>query len=192
MRVTDIIGSAKSYLKRTSLRAFLMRWRRLGKGGSVSMVLLLRTPHTFSEDNIRLAAERAWGLSFLGGEGSTRRVIESDGTIFLQAGPHRLSFVNQSKPYEDRPEEDLSWLSMPSQKKVWSEHTACRWVFYQTTGTDVELALCVYPKVVAQILDENCVGVFIPYLFSLIPAEAASMDFPRVGEYRSSGLIPDS
>ena len=121
MRVADIIGSAKSYLKRTSLRVFPMRWRRIGKGESISMILLLRKPHTFSEDIIRLAAERAWGLSFLGGEGSTRRVIESDGTIFLQAGPHRLSFVNHSKPYEDRPEEDLSWLSLPSQKKVWSE-----------------------------------------------------------------------
>ncbi len=156
------------------------------------MILLLRKPHAFSEDNIRLAAERAWGLSFLGGEVSTRRVIKSDGTIFLQAGPHRLSFVNESKPYKDRPEEDLSWLSMPSQKKLWSEHTACCWVNYQTTGTDVELAFCVLSKVVAQILDENCLGVFIPYLFSLVPAEEASVDFPRVGEYRFSGLIPDS
>jgi hypothetical protein len=154
--------------------------------------LLLREPRAFSGDNIRLAAERAWGLSFLVGEGSARRVIESDGAIFLQAGPHRLSFVNRSEPYEDRPEEDLSWLSIPSQKKVWSEHTACCWVNYQTTGTDVELALCVLSKVVAQILDENCLGVFIPYLFSLMPVEAASVDFPRVAEYRFSGLIPDS
>jgi hypothetical protein len=156
------------------------------------MILLLRKSRTFSEANIRLSAERAWGLSFLGSEGSTRRVIESDGTILLQAGLHRLSFVNQSKPYEDRPEGDLSWLSMPSQKKAWSEYTACCLVNYQTTGTDVELALCVLSKVVAQILDENCLGVFIPYLFSLIPAEAASVDFPKVGEYRFSGLIPDS
>ena len=128
----------------------------------------------------------------MGGERSTRRVIESDGTIFLQAGLHNLSFVNQSKPYEDRPEEDLTWLSMPSQKKVWSEHTACCWVNYQTTETDVEFALCVLSKVVAQILDENCLGVFIPYLLSLIPAEAASVDLSRVGEHRFSGLIPDS
>ncbi len=98
------------------------------------MILLFREPRTLFEDDIRLAAERAWGLSFTGAEGSTRRVIESEGTIFLQAGTHRLSFVNQSKPNEDRPEEDLTWLSSLSQKKVWSEHTACCWVNYQTTG----------------------------------------------------------
>ena len=65
------IGSAKSYLKRTSLRVFPMRWRRIRKGGSISMILLFREPRTLFED-IRLAAERAWGLSFTGAEGSTR------------------------------------------------------------------------------------------------------------------------
>jgi len=45
------------------------------------MILLLRKPHTFSEENVRLAAERAWGLSFLGGD-----ALGATGFLFRSVG----------------------------------------------------------------------------------------------------------
>jgi hypothetical protein len=115
------------------------------------MILLQRHPYTFSDEDIRRAAERAWSLSFSDAEGSTRRVTKSDDGVFLQAGPHRFSFVNQPKPYEEKPEEDLGWLPKQSQQRAWAEHTACCWVCYLTTKTNLELAHCILAKVLGRL-----------------------------------------
>lgn|SRR6266853_869090 len=192
LRVKSRIEWAKWYVNRAIWRSVPMRWRRVGKHAPLSMILLQRHPYTFSDEDIRRAAERAWSLSFSDAEGSTRRVTKSDDGVFLQAGPHRFSFVNQPKPYEEKPEEDLGWLPKQSQQRAWAEHTACCWVCYLTTKTNLELAHCILAKVLVQLLDENCAGVYVPSESSLIPAEEASMELQRMGSYRFSGLVPES
>ena len=168
-----------------------MHWRRVGKRKPISMVLLLRKPHVFSQEEVRLAAERAWGLSFSDAEGSTRAVTRSGETIFLRAGPYVFSFCDQPKPYVDNPKEDLSWLPMASQQRAWSEHTACAWVNYVKPDTDVELAQCVLAKLVVQLLDGNCTGVLSPSESGLIPAEESLYeDLHRMASYRDSSLLP--
>jgi hypothetical protein len=169
-----------------------MRWRRVGKRAPLSMILLLHQPHTFSDEDIRCAAERAWGLSFSGVEGSTRRVMKTDDAVFLQAGPHRLSFVNDPTPYEEKPEQDLGWLPKLSQQRAWAEHTACLWAYYSTTGTDLQLAHSILAKILQQLLDENCAGVYVPSESSLIPAEEASVGLQEIAAHRFSGLVPES
>ena len=181
---------AKWYFNNAIHRLVPMRWRRVGKRGP-SMVLLLRNPHEFSEEEIRRAVERAWAVSFSVAEGSTRRIMTTENAVFVQAGPHRLSFVNYPKPYEEKPEEDLDWLPKLSQQQAWAEHTACCWVNYATSKTDLEVAHSVLAKVVAELLDENCTGVYIPTESSLIPAEDAFTDLQTLGSYRSSALIPE-
>jgi hypothetical protein len=165
------------------------RWRRVGEHG-VSMILLLRNPHTFSDEEIKHAAERAWTLVFAESGSSRRRVMKSDQAVFLQAGPHRISFVNYPKPYEEKPQENVDWLANPSQQHAWAEHTACCWVNYLTTETDLEMAHCVLAKIVVQLIDENCTGVYIPSEGSLIPAEAGYDDLVNMSSYRSSELLP--
>jgi hypothetical protein len=182
---------AKSYLIRAIRYVIPMRWWRVGEC-LPSMVLLLRNPHIFTEGEFRRAAERAWAVSFSSLEGSTRQTIRTDDAVFLEAGPHRLSLVNYAKPYEHNPQEDLGWLPGVSQQRAWAEHTACCWVYYMTAGTDLELAHCVLAKVVAELLDDNCTGVFIPSEYSLIPAEAASLELRRMGSHRLTALIPES
>jgi hypothetical protein len=156
------------------------------------MILLLRNPHVFTAEEIRSAAERSWAISFSPIEGSTRQIIETDDAIFLEAGSHRLSFVNYPKPYEEKPQENLSWLPKVSQQRAWAEHTACCWVNYMTAGTDLELAHCVLAKVVAELLDDNCTGVYIPSEWSLIPAESASLDLRNMGSSRRTALLLES
>jgi hypothetical protein len=190
LRVMSKIERVRSYLNRAISRIVPMRWRRVGKRAPLSMILLLHHPHAFSDEDIRRAAERAWELSFSSVEGSTRRVMKSGDAVFLQAGPHRLSFVNHPKPYEEKPEQDLGWLPKVSQQRAWAEHTACLWVYYLTTGTDLQLAHSILATILAQLLDENCTGVYVHSESSLIPAEEASMGLQEIAAYRFSGLPP--
>jgi hypothetical protein len=192
LRVRSKAEWARWYLNRTISRIVPMRWRRVGKLAPLSMILLLRHPHTFSDEDFRRAAERAWGLSFSSVEGSTRRVVKSDDAVFLQAGPHRLSFVNHPKPYEEKPEEDLDWLPKLEQQRAWAEHTACLWVYYLTAGTDLQLAHSILAKVLEQLLDEDCAGVYVPSESSLIPAEEASVGLQEIAAHSFSGLVPES
>src|SRR5438477_1189335 len=96
--------SAKWFFLRLVRRIFPMRWRKVGRREPILMILLLRKLHEFSEEEIRRAAEAAWALSFSGIEGSTRLVSSRDDAVFLQAGPHRLSFHSRPRPYENNPE----------------------------------------------------------------------------------------
>jgi hypothetical protein len=111
--VSAVTTLQPGYLVTAQLSA--MRWLRVGEGKTVSVVLLLREAHAFSEEEIRGAAERAWGLSFWSTRGSNHRITLSDTAVFLQAGPHLLSFCSQPFPYEERPENDVDWLPSLSQ-----------------------------------------------------------------------------
>ena len=177
---------AEACLHRAIRHVVPLRYLWVGKRKSVSVILLLREPHPFSEDEIRRAAEAAWGLSFLGTPESTRRIQMSDNTVFLQAGPHLLSFCSQAIPYEEKPENDLDWLSDQGQQKAWAEHKACCWINYLTPTSDKELAYCVIAKVAVQLLDGNSAGVYGSSEFGLIPAESASEELRNMGAYRSS------
>jgi hypothetical protein len=178
-------------LKRIFRRFFPMRWRRVGQDKPISMVLLLRKPHRFSEEELRTAAEKAWGVSFAGINGSTRTVTQSEDSTSLQAGSHLLSFRNSSRPYVDKPEDDVNWLPRASQQRAWAEHRACIWVDYVTPGTDVELAHCVLSGLVARLIDENCTGVYAPSEDSLIPAdESLYEDLQKMASYRDQGVVP--
>lgn len=133
------------------------------------MVLLLRRPHFFRDAELRTAAEKAWGVSFSGGKGSMHCVVQVGTTTLMKAGPHALSFFHNSKPYRDNPKENLSWLPQASQRKAWAEHAAIVGVDYLNRATDAELAYCVLAKLVAEMLDENCSGIYLPRENSLIP-----------------------
>src|SRR5579862_9829753 len=87
-----IKGKIESYLHRAFRRIVPLRWFRIRKDKPRLMILLLKRPHVFSEDEIRSAAERAWGIAFWSMQGSNRRIVVSDDKrIFLQAGPHQVS-----------------------------------------------------------------------------------------------------
>ena len=184
-----MIGSAEWNLKRILRRIVPMRLRRVGKDG-VSIFLLLRSPHLFGEYELRLAAERAWGVSFACGEGSTRAVFESEQGTVLQAGSHLLRVFNYSRPYSENPSEDVSWLPMLSQQRAWAEHTACACVQYVNARTDVEMAHCVLAKLVAQLLNENCTGIYVPSENSLISAdESLYEELQKMGSFRASNIV---
>jgi hypothetical protein len=148
-----------------------MRWWRVGKRGPISMILLFRKAHAFTEEAIRRAAENVWGLSFSNLETAVRRISKTDDGFSIWAGPHVLSVCPYSEPCADKAEENTDWLPQPNQQRGWVDHTACCRINYWTAATDLELAHCDLAKVVVRLLNENCTGAYIPSEDSLIPTE---------------------
>jgi hypothetical protein len=164
-----------------------MRWQRVGKKEPLSIVLLLRAAHVFSDEELRLAAERAWRVSFAGGEGSTHCVAQSGNVTLLKAGPHLLSFFHYPKPYIDNPEDNVAWLPKLGQQRAWAEHLACAGVDYMDPDTDVELGYCVPSKLVAELLSENCTAIYSPRESSLIPnGESLYSELQKIAFSRDS------
>jgi|SRR5580658_1573686 hypothetical protein len=137
--------------------------------GPVSMVLLLREPKFSTLDQLRLTAEKAFGASFTGEKESRHYVIQVVLFTIVKAGPHSLSFLNYRKPYgDDSYDIGRSWRK-PSQRQAWADHTAWTAVDYVKGGADLELEYAVLAKLCAEMLDVNCVGLYIPGKRTFIP-----------------------
>jgi hypothetical protein len=132
-----------------------MRWQRLSKNESLTILLLLRKPHFFHAEELRLAAQRAWGSFFEGGDHSMQFVEQKGQVTLLKAGPRLLNFFHCPKPYIDNPAENVDWLRHVSQRQAWIEPTACVGVDDMNYDTDVELGYRVIAKLVAEMVDEN-------------------------------------
>ncbi len=178
-------------LKSIAQRLIPLRWQRVGKNEPLSMVLLLRNPHFFGADEVRLAAERAWHVSFAGGKGSMHAVAQSGDAMLLKAGPHLLNFFNYPKPYIDDPKSNLTWLPELSQQRAWSEHVACVGVDYLNSETDVELGYCILAKLISELINENCTALFVPRENTLIPHDGSLyLELHKMASSRDSGVVP--
>ena len=166
-----------------------MRWQRTSKDEPLSMVMLLRKPHLFNAEELRLAAQSAWHTSFASGEGSMHCVVQSGELTLLKAGPHLLSFFCYPKPYIDNPREQIDWLPQVSQRRAWVEHSAYIGVDYLNHDVDVQLGYCVLSKLVAEMLDRNCTGIYIPRENRLIPNDDSLYSaLQRTASARESGV----
>lgn len=62
-------------------------------------------------------------------------------------------------------------------------------VIYLNRDVDVELGYCVLSKLVAEILDGNCTGIYIPRENTLIPNdETAYLELQKIASSRDSGV----
>jgi hypothetical protein len=166
-----------------------MRWQRVGKKEALSVVMLLRLPHFFRKEELQEAAERAWRVSFTGGNASMYFVTQSGNTTFLKAGPHVLNFFHYPKPYIENPKDNIDWLPRVIQQRAWAEHAACVGVDYLNPETDVELAYCILSKLIAELLDENCVAIYIPRQSSLAPNDKSLYsELQKMAAARDSGV----
>jgi len=153
------------------------------------MIMLLRKPHFFTTNELELAAERAWHISFADGKSSKHCVAQSGKATFLKAGPHVISFFYYPGPYIDNPKTNIGWLPQESQRHAWSQNSFCIGVDYLNRDVDVELGYCVLSKLVAEMLDGNCTGNYIPRENTLIPNdEAAYLELQKIASSRDSGV----
>lgn len=167
-----------------------MRWQRIRKDEPLSMVLLLREAHLFSAGELQLAAERAWHTSFAGeGKESQHCVKQAETVTQMKAGPHLLNFFYHPEPYVENPKENVDWLPQESQREAWKQHSACLGVDYLNHDVSVVLGYCVLSQIVAEMLDGNCTGIYIPRERSLIPNDQSlHFELHKLGSACESGV----
>ena len=150
----------------------ILRWGEVPDKNSddpVSMALLLRQPRFSTLDQLRSAAERAFGTFFSGDKESRHYVVQVVLFTIMKAGPHSLSFLNYTKPYGDDPDNFGRSLPKASQRQAWAEHTASTAVDYVKGSADLELEYAVLAKFCAEMLDVNCLGLYVPGKRTFIP-----------------------
>ena len=153
----------------------------------VSMVLLLRESRFLTLEQLRSAGERAFGAPFSGDRSSSHCVFQKVLFTLMKTGPHTLSFLNYTKPYGDHPEKFAKAMSMASQRKAWSEHTAWTAVDYVKDDTNRDrVEYAVLARLCTEMLDWNCVGVYLPRENRFIPNDGS-----LVPELHRIASLPD-
>ncbi len=173
----------------------ILRWGegpRKGGDDPVSMVLLLREARFSNLEQLRLAAERAFGTSFTGDKESRHYVIQVVLFTILKAGPHHLSFLNYRKPYGDDSHRFGRSLPKASQRQAWAEHAAWTAVDYVKGGVDLELEYAVLATLCAEMIDVNCVGLYVPREHLFIPNDGSLRgELQRMAASRHIGVTSD-
>jgi len=171
----------------------ILRW-----GGSrnedsdlpVSMVLLLRESNFSTLDQLRSSGERAFGTPFSDKKESRHFVVQVVLFTIMKVGPHSLSFLNQTRPYGDDSSNFGKSLPQATQRQAWAEHTAWTAVDYVKGGADRELEYAVLANLCAEMLDANCVGLYVPGNRTFIPNDNWLREYLQsVAESRLFGVM---
>jgi hypothetical protein len=168
------------------------RWRRPYKNDPTSVVMLLRTSHFFVKEELHAAAERAWHIKFLTeSKDSVNFIVQKGFVTLVKAGPHILNVLHQNRPYggDGSPPVSADWLPLEEQKQAWLHHAAWASVDYMGRNVDLQLAYCVLTNLVAELLDRNCTGIYIPGERFLAPNdELLYLELKRKASLRDSGI----
>jgi len=75
-------------------------------------------------------------------------------------------------------------------RRAWIEHAAWAAVDYMNHDVDVDLAYCVLAKLVSEMLDENCTGVYMPRERSMVPNdESLYSELQRIASSRERASV---
>ena len=124
-------------------------------------------------ERLRIAAEKAFAIPFTGGDDAKNFVTQDGGVTLLKVGAHILSLPAQFRRYEAAPEFANNLVPIEAQRNAWGKHTAWAAVDYvsgsATGGTDVHQQHCLLAKLCAEVIDDNCTGVYIPIRQLVLP-----------------------
>jgi hypothetical protein len=139
--------------------------------GPSCLVLLLREYHFFTQAELTRAAQSAWQRDFSGGEGSRHFVVQEKFATLIKAGPHALQVLHAPQPYlGELTEVDLrTFLPEPERREAWRSHRAWASVDYLAIARDTNTKYAVLAELVAEMVDENCTGIWVPEMSAFIP-----------------------
>jgi hypothetical protein len=137
--------------------------------------------HTFSEEELRAAGERAWGKKFDGIE-DPMYFVSADHSVLtiVKAGPHGIRVTSIPTRYADNDEYALSQLPQPEQKKAWNEHNACVLLdmFNDFSSKSRRIpdaeAYASLAKLALQLGDPNCTAIFVPIKNIMMPNDGTA------------------
>jgi len=159
----------------------------LGKAGQepgeppASMVLLLKEQRFPTLEELRQAAERAYGVDFSLDKNSRHCVYVQVLFTLMKVGPHTVSFMFYTKPYgHDSPELGKSWRLL-DHRTAWAEHTAFTAIDYVKGGMDFESRYGLLARLCRELYDANCSGIYLPRERAFVPDERSVREmFDRI------------
>jgi hypothetical protein len=139
--------------------------------GPSCLVLLLREYHFFTQAELIRAAQSAWQRDFSGGEGSRHCVVQEKFVTLIKAGPHAMQVLHAPQPYlGELTEVDLrTFLPEPERRDAWRSHRAWASVDYLAKTSDTDTKYAVLAELVAEMIDGNCTGIWVPEMSAFIP-----------------------
>jgi hypothetical protein len=161
-------------LKEVFKKFIPMRFRNSDGENPTSIVLLLKQPHFFADEELRAAAEKAWNRTFEGGEESRHFIVQARGITFIKVGPHVLNILHAASPYFG-PLDDAElneFLPEVERQHAWRSHHAWCAVDYKSKNTDEHTKYCVLAALVAEMVNENCSGIWVPKFRGFMPNAA--------------------
>lgn len=157
-------------LKSTFTKLIPKRSRESDNEGPDSMVLLLKQEHFFSDQELRGAAEKAWNRTFEDNEDSRHFIVQRGRVTFVKVGPHVLNILHRAAPYLEIGDAELKeFLPENEREEAWRAHHAWCAVDYLAKETDEQTKYCVLAALVAEMVDGNCCGVWMPKVSGFIP-----------------------
>jgi hypothetical protein len=150
-----------------------------------SMVFLLREERFPKLEQLRQAAERAYGVSFSLDKNSRHCVYTQVFFTLMKVGPHTLSFMFYTKPYgSDSDILGKSWR-LQDQRRAWEEHSVFMAIDYAKGGIDLESRYVLLAKLSKELYDANCLGIYLPRERAFVPGEKSVHEmFDRVTSSR--------
>lgn len=144
------------------MRALFLR--RAKEEPTASMVLLMRTPFFLGEDAIREPAAKAFGVPYDGSDPMYFAQQSSD-QVWLKAGTYLITVLHKWGAYGGKTEDDVEAgaAHLPEEAATfWREQKA--WVAFDLQNKDLpkEEAHGVLAKLLLQVADERCCGIFVP------------------------------
>jgi hypothetical protein len=152
-----------------------------------SLVILQRTAHQFTKQELQTAAERGWGRRF-DGEEDPMYFVAADHAILtvVKAGPHLIRISFMPKRYVDDDKYALSQLPQPEQKKAWNEHHAVTVLeFFNDLSSKEQRvpdpeAYASLATLGLQLGDSNCTAIFVPIKNMMFPNDGTAEEGLRL------------
>ena len=154
-----------------TIAAWIWQKRQRKAPRIVSFVVLLHEPKYIDEQVLAAAANRAWGAELSIGEGGEESedgfVVASDPMNMIMYLKEMHLVNNFKSPYVENPEKlaetiaDQRLSQMIAQHKAWFSCDALG-VDHTTSQEEVATWYQRLGKLTAELLDENCIGIYLP------------------------------
>jgi hypothetical protein len=146
-----------------------------------SIVIMQRTMHRFSEEELQAAGQRGWGKRFDGVEDPMYFVSTDHSALtVVKAGPHVIRVTTIPTRYAEDDENALSHLPQLEQKKAWTEHNACTFLdlFNDVSSRKKRIpdadAYASLARLAVRLGDPNCTAIYLPDKNIMMPNDGSA------------------
>jgi hypothetical protein len=147
----------------TELWSKILPGRKKPQRHFYSLVLLLRAPKQYTQQDLELAGETAWGQPFNTSEDSPFIVHQDSGTTLIKCQSFLINLLQAKTPYSP-PDRERSLAKTDERgRSAWEQHTA--WMAFDLLNDydfTPETGFAALARWAQPFLGPNCTAAFIP------------------------------